>query len=42
MEQTIGVTLFVRMARGMDLTPAGETLLTFKTHDAPIGSEEYS
>jgi DNA-binding transcriptional LysR family regulator len=28
LEQAIGVTLFVRTARGMDLTPAGETLLT--------------
>lgn len=28
MEQAIGVALFVRKARGMDLTPAGETLLT--------------
>ncbi|MFS2002092.1 LysR family transcriptional regulator [Duganella sp. CT11-25] len=28
LEQAIGVALFVRKARGMDLTPAGETLLT--------------
>lgn len=28
LEQAIGVVLFVRKARGMDLTPAGETLLT--------------
>lgn len=28
LEQAIGVALFVRKPRGMDLTPAGETLLT--------------
>lgn len=28
LEQALGVALFVRKARGMDLTPAGETLLT--------------
>ena len=28
LEQAIGVALFVRKARGMDLTPAGQTLLT--------------